>query len=503
MAIRKISRLQHRRGLKVDLPPKLHEGEFGWCVDTRELFIGNSEAFDGNSQVLTQWTPNDQLIQHTYKGSTGIKALATTRSIGSKLDDICSVRDYGAFGNGVKDDTAAIQKAIHDRYNKAVANGYSMLNAYVTIFLPAGEYLISDSIKLWPNVKLQGEGSGRTIIRLTNNSATCAIETADSDGNTGANIATMVYNISLEDLTVYRSGDGDVININRASNVRLERLRVNALTDIVTTTLSAAGVRIQSFGSMFIPKNITLNDCDITLVKYGVYSDDPIENLRIILCNFNNCVDGVTLGDSAVFGGPTAVKVTNCNFNSIRNRGIYYNGSNFGVVSTANSFITVGSNTVSPIYWGATSKGCSSLGDQFIDTVSQYITNLNPGENNSFSSQKVSFSRVIPDRIGPMTLANNHPVIVQDLDISYDPEEFNTIMLDYSLSRSNSKRVGRLTVITNGATALLQDEFTTFGSDLGITFGYRISSGLLILTYTSTNTGFDAEMYYTETKWLT
>ena len=38
MAITQISRIQHRRGLKSELP-QLSAGEIGFAVDTQELFI--------------------------------------------------------------------------------------------------------------------------------------------------------------------------------------------------------------------------------------------------------------------------------------------------------------------------------------------------------------------------------------------------------------------------------------------------------------------------------
>lgn len=58
MAILQISRLQNRRGLKENLPT-LSSAEFGWALDTRELYIGNGNVLLSpqpgiNTRVLTE-----------------------------------------------------------------------------------------------------------------------------------------------------------------------------------------------------------------------------------------------------------------------------------------------------------------------------------------------------------------------------------------------------------------------------------------------------------------
>lgn len=49
--------LKIRRGLKADLPI-LAEGEFGYCTDSKELFIGTSSG-NGLVPVYTATTPGD------------------------------------------------------------------------------------------------------------------------------------------------------------------------------------------------------------------------------------------------------------------------------------------------------------------------------------------------------------------------------------------------------------------------------------------------------------
>ena len=53
MPIVQISRIQHRRGKRTDLP-QLAAGELGWVIDEQRLFIGNGTVSDGAPAVATQ-----------------------------------------------------------------------------------------------------------------------------------------------------------------------------------------------------------------------------------------------------------------------------------------------------------------------------------------------------------------------------------------------------------------------------------------------------------------
>jgi hypothetical protein len=77
-----------------------------------------------------------------------------------------SVRDYGAVGDGVTDDTAAICAAEADRSAKATG---------AILYFPPGTYLVrptGDPTKkicvpiLGTNCEIRGAGAGRSIIRL-------------------------------------------------------------------------------------------------------------------------------------------------------------------------------------------------------------------------------------------------------------------------------------------------------------------------------------------------
>ena len=96
-----------------------------------------------------------------------VKARGSTelRTLGERFSDVVNVRDFGAVGDGVHDDTEAIQAAI-------AATGEPSVNAYGTktlsaqVLFPKGDYLVSDSalleftnsfIGLGANLLYQGE----------------------------------------------------------------------------------------------------------------------------------------------------------------------------------------------------------------------------------------------------------------------------------------------------------------------------------------------------------
>lgn len=105
--------------------------------------------------------------------------------------NIANVKEYGAVGNGVTDDTAAIQEALS-------ANRY--------IYLPRGIYLVSDTLTTEPKRAIvQGESQTGSIIRLKNNapgftdaSAPRPLITTFEGNSTGQAFQNMVHNLTVD-----------------------------------------------------------------------------------------------------------------------------------------------------------------------------------------------------------------------------------------------------------------------------------------------------------------
>ena len=92
----------------------------------------------------------------------GVGAVGRTGQ--DKLRDVVSVKDFGAIGNGIVDDTAAIQAAL-DAYKDLIQTGSASYSGGVTVHFPKGIYLISSRLKLWSLITLAGDGPFSSIIK--------------------------------------------------------------------------------------------------------------------------------------------------------------------------------------------------------------------------------------------------------------------------------------------------------------------------------------------------
>jgi len=110
-------------------------------------------AFDADGNLIAGSAPSSGVISSAMQPVTMAATLAAGR-LAMEISDAVSVKDYGAIGDGVADDTDAIEDAL------AAANAAG--GGVVT--LPVGTFKITRGLTIPRNVGLVGQGMGASII---------------------------------------------------------------------------------------------------------------------------------------------------------------------------------------------------------------------------------------------------------------------------------------------------------------------------------------------------
>lgn len=401
MAVTTIARIQHRRGVKSDLPANLNEGELGWCMDTRELFIGNTSAVGGNTQILTSSSNLATIAQYTFVSDTSVVSVTgpsaaqpVVRSLQNQIDDLwVNVKAYGAQGDGITDDTAAINRAIFDLYTKNLPLTENERQTRKAVWFPSGQYLISTPLLVYPFVRLVGENRDSTKIVLTNAVAqqACVLKLVDSlgqeDSSIGNNGATLPTSITVDDLSITstQSQALSILLLQRCTDVLFRNCVVQGVWQNATSVAQVTiGVNVETLGGAIATSNINFVDCIFANLVWGAYSTDEVSNLLFERCRFSNLFKGIltenrVAPDPNPNNGPTLTRVSSSLFEYIDDYGIQVMSPNPGIVAINNTYNNVGATSVvTPIFWDASSEFCASIGDRF--DVSPSIVNL--GTNN-------------------------------------------------------------------------------------------------------------------------
>jgi len=104
----------------------------------------------------------DALVGFKQSNSSGVLTGASATTVHKKLQEIVSVKDFGAVGDGSTDDTDAIQAAFD--YLHSYQNTLSQFTNFQflkgCIYFPEGNYKITSSIKVRAYVAIKGVGTG-------------------------------------------------------------------------------------------------------------------------------------------------------------------------------------------------------------------------------------------------------------------------------------------------------------------------------------------------------
>lgn len=437
-AITQISRIQHRTGLYRELPPALNEAELGWALDSRQLFIGNGPVHPGNTEIITQHTPASS-FSYSYKSPLAYQQLAlkgaligvnyftantgyvedanntdtdptsfnpTIRSFQEKFDEIVSVKDYLAVGDGNADDTGALIRASKDLFSEefgAVGSSAEAVKRNVALYFPAGVYRIRQNLVAYPNMTMIGD-PGKTIILLDielgiddNNDA--VLITGDSYGqvdfdmgsdfgeiNATPSIPTndhfYAYGISFQSnqrSDVAQVKKRQVVRLSRSSHTTFEKCSF----DFVGSKKWAPGDSIVDATSSVLIS--AFNDTDALVNRHrfiqcstsGAAHDfniiDAATNMIVDKHYFNGRLLSFKIGTTATYDSDlqyrhaaSTQQIQNISiYNSVFNNYTAYAIDVFGTATMVASFRNRFNASGKSIRFGANTTSCSSMSDWF------------------------------------------------------------------------------------------------------------------------------------------
>jgi hypothetical protein len=537
VAIVQISQITNRKGLQIDLP-QLAGAELGWSIDERRLFIGNGTLEEGapvigNTEILTEFSDIFALqTSYTYKGEAAGYVVQTgptpstpiTQSLQSWLDQFATVKDFGAVGDGVTDDTDAINRALQQLFCRET-------NPQIrrSLFFPAGVYRVTETILIPTYATLWGEGADNSVIRLDNSNDDSTLNayvarTADSLQQFGVNIGTngaaapeyiTVYNLGFENQDI----STNVFLVEDATNCTFRNVNfIGPLgqANLITDGPDSAGVRFASTPSL-VTTQIVFDTCRFSGTTYGINTateqggtDQQVKGITVVNSQFDTLHQGILLGtETPVSGGATGFKIVNNVFDNIYNEGIIFGdvqlnasghnifydvGNHFaGVASPETVIIDIQSNnnvSISDLFERADAFATVYARIKINDTTSIAITN----------SQKINVGQYVRESGTLETLTNN--TVSATSIFAVDSAQIRAFAVDYTITRGTSYRTGRLTVATSATDSTgdlsYSDDFVE-NSSTGITLTVTETSDDTNVNYTSTNTGQDASFYYSIT----
>ena len=243
-----------------------------YTVSGTNLTFSEAPPFDASIEIVVQQSgiiggTSAELVTYN-QGSVG----AVSRTVKNKLQETVSVEDFGAVGDGVTDDTAAIQAAL----DAASAAGGG------AVYLPQGDYRISSALEIDNYTILHGASiHGTRLIPVSGTSQTTLVK---NKPNSGQNPSTL--HISIRDLTIDANDEAavtDALVLEGVGRSQVFNIRVRD-----ASASGAHGIRITSY-----------NDGG----TYRQASKNSFYDVYVLNC-YNGVIQAVASGDPST-SGPT------------------------------------------------------------------------------------------------------------------------------------------------------------------------------------------------------
>ena len=287
--------------------------------------VGSATLAAGRA-AMGPWS--DALV--TATGST------TARDLQTRLSEVINVKDYGAAGDGVTDDTTALQAALTAGTGKAV-------------FIPAGTYL-TGTVSVGSNTLVFGVGAASILKAKASLNSWVLTNSIPVAGNT---------NITLRDFLV----DGNKASQASGSRygVYFSRVSRSLVSNVVCQNCGQDGMLMGSSASATGCSDIVVRDCLFLTNDRNGISNVAGDRITVDGCTVIGCAgtsatenDGIDFEPNDSTQSVSYCRIVNCTVRSVG--GAAKSGCGIGMVNA------VGGTMVGNVVEHCIVTGCGSEG---------------------------------------------------------------------------------------------------------------------------------------------
>ena len=445
-----------------------------------------------------------------------------------------NIRQFGAKGDGITDDTITIQRVLDLGKANKINNFY---NGVSNIIFPTGKYLISNTLIMSPFCKIKTSGQVYIIGNNINGSVLC-IKPSDEekpnmsklnylkgfliDGSIGGFIIMNNSRLSngsigleigaLEDtpVSIANTGFSNISITDFDTNMLINNYNIYILS-FISCQFETSNCNIK-FGSGYqntinTGERITFIDCNISSAKIGVqYNTTSIETMfencsfDFLYCCFNTFGGNKTqLSDSKGFGNYARIFCSNCHFEALGHENFQYIEINerdpYGLIYNYNDKVLYeGEEIDNKAHTTLSLNNCayymSTINKQLFNTIPYdnldiFLSNFIIRDNIGNTNAKLMFlggdNKINIFNYG-FNIESTQPLLTKKHNITNFPEFEN---LDDEMSISNSDetvtdsfKFSNFNNITSTAKITSENSYSDNGKSLAIQVAQPISTGV-------------------------
>ena len=314
-----------------------HDLNLDWLVEAMKKLGEEVENYDAHiEESVDEWlAAHPEYVTTVVDGSLTLPKFAESLKM-LTVNDYVTPEMFGAVGDGVADDTAAVQSAINDSMKTVVLIGTYRITAKLDAASNKRLYGLPGATLRWDNVAgatyLFG-GSGLSDIKIENITFDCGAQLETRHAISLFTSSNLVF-IGC----IFKNSYGYVTRFNDSSNILIKDCAFEDITGAAgnpggaiygqdMSDLTVTGCRCKNIGDHFLysagvteAKNIIISDCNLaTCGANGLTSGSAItlyantHDVTISNCIFDSCREGIYAGVYSSYDTlPSKVSISNC-----------------------------------------------------------------------------------------------------------------------------------------------------------------------------------------------